>query len=99
MTHAPFLILQVPAIMTHAPFLILQVPAIMTHAPFLDPCTNGAGYSLLIVVPGFYLLSAVLFAILGTVIVYWNSVRDSKELSYDRIEDTKDTKEVESVPP
>lgn len=44
----------------------------MNHASFLDPCTNGVGYSLLMIAPSFYLLSAALFAGLGVVILMWD---------------------------
>ena len=51
----------------------VKVPGIMNHATFLDPCTNGVGYSLLMVAPSFYLLSAVLFTVLGIMIVTWTT--------------------------
>jgi len=48
----------------------------MNHSSFLDPCTNGVGFSLIMTVPSFYLLAAVLFAVLGVVMVYWDRVTD-----------------------
>lgn len=70
-----------------------QVPAIMTHAPFLDPCTNGVGYSLLMVVPSFYLLASILFAILGFVMVCWSRMTGSADFAYEKV------KNDEEVPP
>ena len=66
-------------------FLFSQVPAIMDHASFLDPCTNGVGYSLMITVPSFYLLSAVLFTILGVVIVYWDGRTGGEVILHERL--------------
>ena len=57
----------------------------MNHAPFLDPCTNGVGYSLLITVPSFYLLSAVLFVALGLVMVAWERRTASKDFAYTEV--------------
>lgn len=74
-----------------------QIPGIMNHAPFLDPCTNGVGYALLITVPSFYLLSAVLFAVLGAVSVCWDRATDSKDFVYQPVGDND--KEVQPVPP
>ena len=52
----------------------------MNHAYFLDPCTNGVGYSLLMIVPSFYLLSAVLFALLGVSILIYGRRANSPDI-------------------
>lgn len=74
-----------------------QIPAIMNHASFLDPCTSGVGYALLIIVPSFYLLSAVLFAVLGAVTVCWDRVTATKDFSYEKVDDS--SKEFPPVSP
>lgn len=58
----------------------------MNHAPFLDPCTNGVGYSLLMIVPTFYLLSAFLFTGLGAVIMCWDKRTGRQEIVYTEVE-------------
>jgi len=55
----------------------------MNHAPFLDPCTNGVKYALLMVAPSFYLLSALLFAGLGLMIVTWGSCSYKRAMATD----------------
>lgn len=65
----------------------------MNHASFLDPCTNGVGYSLLITVPSFYFLSAILFLVLGLVMVVWERRTASKDFAY------KEVKNEQEVPP
>ena len=74
-----------------------QIPGIMEHASFLDPCSNGVGYSLLITVPSFYFLAAVLFALLGIVMACWGRRTGATEIAYKEVTDKvqKDTE----VPP
>lgn len=57
------------------------MPALLDHVPVFDRCGKGVGYALLVVVPSFYILSAVLFAVLGVIIHYWHK-RQSGQASY-----------------
>ena len=59
----------------------MQVPALLDHISAFDRCGKGVGYALLVVVPTFYVISAILFAVLGVVIHYWDK-RQSGQASY-----------------
>ena len=48
----------------------MQVPALLDHISVFDRCGKGVGYALLEVVPTFYVISAILFAVLGVIIHY-----------------------------
>lgn len=57
----------------------------MEHASYLDPCSNGVGYSLLITVPSFYFLAAILFAVLGVVMACWDRRTAAAEFPYEKV--------------
>ena len=49
----------------------LQVPSLLDWVSTFYRCTSGVKYALLVVVPSFYLLSSLLFLLLGVVTVRW----------------------------
>ncbi len=69
--------------------LLTQVPGIMNQASFLDPCTNGVGYSLLMIVPTFYFISSILFTALGVVMSCWDRRTSLAEFPYDKMKTEK----------
>ena len=64
----------------------MQVPALLDHISAFDRCGKGVGYALLVVVPTFYILSAILFAVLGVIIHYWDK-RESAQATYTVVKD------------
>ena len=64
----------------------MQVPALLDHISAFDRCGKGVGYALLVVVPTFYILSAILFAILGVIIHCWDK-RETAQAAYTVVKD------------
>ena len=62
--------------------LFPQIPGLFDHVKAFEKCENGVGYALLLAVPTLYLLSAVLFGLLGVVILRWNRKEETKTSSY-----------------
>ncbi len=67
----------------------MQVPALTDHIPAFDPCSVGVGYALLVIVPLFYVTSSVLFFILGIVIHFWSKRTSDIEISYNVLDNDK----------
>ena len=49
----------------------LQVPSLLDWVSTFYRCSSGVKYTLLVVVPSFYIFSSLLFVLLGIVTVRW----------------------------
>lgn len=63
-----------------------QVPAFLDHVPALSDC-DGIRYALIFTVPTLYVVSSVLFAMLGIVMQWWIRRQRKKDQSYYRFTD------------